>query len=483
MTANRFLLVVAAGLVLAGAVAVESPWAGSDDASASDGGPEMRLAVKSGGECEAGTCTIPLGGSFTLAVEIVSIPDGGYVLAQTYIDMGTGLIYKPSATSGDEFVWPDCGRSVVLRTNVDETRWLHGCLTGVIPPLPPSTYTGNFIELKVNCSEGDSSTEVELIDSEPQFTNGSGTFFAGPDGSKTVPKTSNITVVCGGGQGPTNTPRPPTETPTANPSDAEMRLTIKEGADCDGDTCTVPRGASFTLAVEMVDIPDEGYVLVQSYIEMGSDLDYKRAEAETEFVWPDCKTSPIRLLLNPNETGLLHGCLTGLLPPLPPSTYIGNFIELKMNCPDADSTTEVRLLPFVIGERTGGALFVLFDGSTGIPKTSNVTVVCGSGQGPTNTPRPPTGTPPPTDTPVPPTPTQVPPTSTPALFGDANCDGIVDAKDASLVLQRDAGLLGALPCDQKVDVNNDGLLNSLDAALILQFAADLIQQLPVGNTD
>ncbi|MCH7580276.1 MAG: hypothetical protein IIB22_08540, partial [Chloroflexi bacterium] len=89
LTVKRFLLVVAAGLILAGAMAYSLPWSASSDASAAGGGAEMRLVVKEGGACDGDTCTIPQGASFTLAVEIVGIPDGGYALLQTYVDMGS----------------------------------------------------------------------------------------------------------------------------------------------------------------------------------------------------------------------------------------------------------------------------------------------------------------------------------------------------------------------------------------------------------
>lgn len=108
LTARRFLLVVAGGLALAGAAAYGSAWAGSGGATASGGGPEMRLTVKSGAECDADRCRVELGASFTLAVEIVGFPDGGDALLQTYVDMGSDLVYKPTDTVGDEFVWPDC---------------------------------------------------------------------------------------------------------------------------------------------------------------------------------------------------------------------------------------------------------------------------------------------------------------------------------------------------------------------------------------
>ena len=62
--------------------------------------------------------------------------------------------------------------------------------------------------------------------------------------------------------------------------------------------------------------------------------------------------------------------------------------------------------------------------------------------------------------------------------GDANCDGEVDALDASLVLQQSAGLLPALACPTNADVNHDGQLDARDAALLLQHDAGLLPELP-----
>ena len=87
-------------------------------------------------------------------------------------------------------------------------------------------------------------------------------------------------------------------------------------------------------------------------------------------------------------------------------------------------------------------------------------------------------TPVPTDTPgVPPTGTTVPPTPTPEahkLCGDPNEDGGVNAVDVTLILQRNAGLLGSLANESSADVNSSGDVTSVDATLILQFIAGLI---------
>jgi alpha-tubulin suppressor-like RCC1 family protein len=77
------------------------------------------------------------------------------------------------------------------------------------------------------------------------------------------------------------------------------------------------------------------------------------------------------------------------------------------------------------------------------------------------------------------TPTRTPPPGPGCLLiGDANGDGNVNAIDASLILQRGAGLVGGLTCNAQADVNGDGSVNAIDASLVLQYAAGLLDQLP-----
>ncbi|MCH8008255.1 MAG: dockerin type I repeat-containing protein [Chloroflexi bacterium] len=474
LTVKRFLLVAAAGLILAGAMAYSLPWSASSGASAAGGGAEMRLVVKEGGACDGDTCVVPLGASFTLSVDVA--PPQDYVTVNSFIVYGADLTYNPTDTVGDEFVWPECGPAILpVRAQLDAVpnSVLHSCASGLLPPFPLRP-TGNFIDLSITCSTAESSTLVELLQQGEDPAGDSGSLFKLSDQSEVIPKTTDLTVICGSGA-PPHVTATPTNSPTPDLGNAEMRLVVKKGGACDGDTCVVPLGASFTLAVEVVGFPEGGYILAQTYIDMGSDLVYKPADApDVEFVWPDCVTS-VALRNNLRDAQWLHSCITGLIPPLPASTYTGNLLELKLNCSEDDTSTEVRLIPTSPQLINGGTSFGGPDGVRTVPKTSNITVICGSVNSPTNTPSH-------TGTPVPPTFTPLPPTSTPVLFGDANCDGVVDAIDASLVLQLEAGLISALPCEEKADVNGDGLLNSLDAVLILQFAADLIPQLPAGNT-
>ena len=78
----------------------------------------------------------------------------------------------------------------------------------------------------------------------------------------------------------------------------------------------------------------------------------------------------------------------------------------------------------------------------------------------------------------PPTPLPTPTPTEGPLTGDADCDGAVDAIDATLVLQRTAALIPSLACESLADADGNGEIDSRDAALILQLVAGLISTLP-----
>ena len=281
----------------------------------------------------------------------------------------------------------------------------------------------------------------------------------------------------------------------------EMRLTAN---GCTVD-CSFATSESFTLAVDIVTAPATGYVLAQSFIDYGDDLiyDIDGQTVEDEIVWTDLDTR-VAFRVSFGAGLIYHGGLSGL-GRLAVSTYIGNFVEIKMTCTADDTSTQVDLLP--LGDQqtvTSGTAFAEGDLHTLVrPKVSGLVIHCGVG-GPLDTP---TRTPPQTSTPAPPptppptlTPlpglTQIPPPTVDGKFhdatiggplgpsavprgtGDVSCDTDVNSIDATLILQLHARLIAALPCPEDSDVNGDGRTDSVDAALILQFSAGLISSLP-----
>ena len=194
-----------------------------------------------------------------------------------------------------------------------------------------------------------------------------------------------------------------------------MRLTISDGGSCDGDDCFVDVGSTFTLTVEVVQAPSSDYVLVQTFVDFGAynpgasedgagsgscsdgvdngerdgvdrldddcvsvNLIYVPANAaEDEVVWVDLNPGTA-LRGNIGAGTVLHGGLTGLIPPLPTSSAIGVVVQFQMICSASPGQVEVSLLvsndPLA---GTSGSLFVGADAATQfIPSVSPVTVHC-----------------------------------------------------------------------------------------------------------
>ena len=237
----------------------------------------------------------------------------------------------------------------------------------------------------------------------------------------------------------------PTATPVPLPCPAEacMALVVTDESGvvaCHSSVdagCDLPVGSDFTLAVDAFAVPENGYVGVQTAIDYGGDLIYNRAgSGDDEIVWPD-RGLALRGDLAPGIVS--HGALSGLLPPLRVSHYEGIFLEISMNCSADESSTEVRLLPY--GDPNAfaaGAAFkepVIADAQRIVPtQVGSLRVAC--------------------------------------------CDERVTSVDALFILQREAGLIPAVPCGWDADVDADGDIDSIDAALTLQFVAQLIAALP-----
>lgn len=268
------------------------------------------------------------------------------------------------------------------------------------------------------------------------------------------------------------------QTGTTNAAGAGPAMSLSvPGGDCDGTTCTVAPGAAFTLEIEIDAAPADGYISSNSWIDFGSDLVYNPTDDSSgsdELVWDD-NGCTVAVRFQVVVTAVNHGCLTGIIPPLPVSNFVGTYLSLSFNCSEADSSTEVRIIPELEDPAgTSGAHFVVPDLGADhvLPKLTGLTITCGAGGGDTPVPTtPPVATTPPaaTDTPQP-TDTPVPPDE---LCGDLNKDGSVDSRDALWVLWFVAGLVSEL--DNDGDVNGDGSVTAVDASLILQAEAGLVE--------
>ena len=158
------------------------------------GGSEMRLTANG---CTA-DCTFASDEEFTLAVEIVAIPAGGYIAAQSFIDYGADLTYEATAAV-DEIVWSDCDSAIALSAETGPTFVNHGCLTGLIQPLPVSFYVGNLVEMAFRSSSGSSNTEVRLLPEGEPAAITSGAAFVGEDAvTLLVPEVTDLTIICEG---------------------------------------------------------------------------------------------------------------------------------------------------------------------------------------------------------------------------------------------------------------------------------------------
>ncbi|MCH8007369.1 MAG: dockerin type I repeat-containing protein [Chloroflexi bacterium] len=62
------------------------------------------------------------------------------------------------------------------------------------------------------------------------------------------------------------------------------------------------------------------------------------------------------------------------------------------------------------------------------------------------------------------------------LLGDADCSGELTSLDASWILQYSAELVDAVPCPELADVNQDGYVDAVDATIVLQKVAGLIEK-------
>ncbi|MCH8995421.1 MAG: hypothetical protein IH959_10750 [Chloroflexi bacterium] len=257
------LIAVAIGALLPIWVLSSSWPAGADDS-----GPRMALNVAGEGtSCDAASepteCVVPLAGQFTLAVEVIGAPDGGYVGIQTQVFYG-GLAYQPRNLA-DEIFWPETALPVRFPAAPTGQEGLvsHGDASSTQPPFPASSHTGNIVEIALSCSAQPRRFTLALLPYGPATRAlGAGFRAAAPDGgigetvpAKTVGTASldldgdttveavgvadGLAISCGDTtQTPADTPTPTqtatdTPTPTATATDTATPPRLPGDANCD----------------------------------------------------------------------------------------------------------------------------------------------------------------------------------------------------------------------------------------------------------
>ena len=126
-----------------------------------------------------------------------------------------------------------------------------------------------------------------------------------------------------------------------------------------GGTHTIEGIRTFWLETVAEHAPDSRYTGFQTLIQYGS-LIYEGADLRDEFLWPSTLL-PVALRTAMGENLVLHGALSGLLPPLPRSDYVGTLLRIALRCPEPDAreehSHEVLLLSYT-SANTNGACYL-----------------------------------------------------------------------------------------------------------------------------
>ncbi|MCH7698259.1 MAG: dockerin type I repeat-containing protein [Chloroflexi bacterium] len=368
------------------------------------------------------------GTMFTLAIDIAKAPVGGYVLAQSYLKFGDQLVYNqqnivpnPNATPEKlgEIVWPDCDISVRGYADGDGVTTLdpsaaqfvnHGCLTALLPMDQfDSSFEGNFLELSFDCSSGNTSTTIELLEEGAPIAGTSGAQFKDTSNTVTVPKVDSLVVNCGAGGlleptptltptvTPTHTPTvtltpTPTVTPTLVPGPIMSLRAFGDNVDNCGAapgptptplfkavSCKVQffpgqeKEGTFTLTVNANVLPTppagDGYGGFQSELLLSEGLTYNpRTACGDEVVWPQASVESCDVFIeedvNSSSFGITrvrHEATSASTPNFPLSTHVGKLLELDLHC---DGEGLQRIVLTRVPTASNGAAYISATDST-----------------------------------------------------------------------------------------------------------------------
>lgn len=140
-----------------------------------------------------------------------------------------------------------------------------------------------------------------------------------------------------------------------------------DGVTCDEPSepteCAVPLASVFTLAVELFDPPDGGYVGLATQVAFPG-LTWVPAATADENTWPD-NGLPLRSPETPqfNTQVLAHGGLTGTSQPFPVSDHEGSVVEFKLTCTAETESFEIAVINWNESVTPVGASLTLADGT------------------------------------------------------------------------------------------------------------------------
>lgn len=140
-------------------------------------------------------CHVLVGQTVTLGVVTNDRPAQPYMAVQTLIEIDQ-LVYKPAPLASDEIIWPDCALPLRFATG---SRVAHACGSSLAQPFPPSTYSGNLVNIQVTCPQTPVANHLELIPYGPiPLTNGSTYRLLATNNmpGKILPMSDTLTINC-----------------------------------------------------------------------------------------------------------------------------------------------------------------------------------------------------------------------------------------------------------------------------------------------
>lgn len=161
------IVALAAGIGILALLLVTTARFPATPATANTTTAAMFLSVSPPGGCDQNpaptACTIGVGTTFTLTVNVESLPGGPYAAFQTDLFYDS-LIYKP-VDPGDEIVWPQSASPIryPVAPNGDEGTVYHADVSALQTPLVASTHTGAVLQVQLTCSPQPQQFTVALL--------------------------------------------------------------------------------------------------------------------------------------------------------------------------------------------------------------------------------------------------------------------------------------------------------------------------------